>query len=147
MPNQQLGFSLKGRLRNTDLPVAKSLYPLFEAVVNAIYAIDDRIEMMNSFNMDDARIRIIINRGVASELFGGKAEILSIAIEDNGIGFDDANYYSFCELDSMYRASRGCKGIGRLLWLKCFSSVEIDSCYKDSGGDKKNRHFIFSQMA
>lgn len=144
MPNQQLGSSLKGRLRNTDLPVAKSLYPLFEAVVNSIYAIDDRVEAEDSFNSNEARIRIIINREGGSDLFGGKVEIHSITIEDNGIGFDDANYNSFCELDSMYRASRGCKGIGRLLWLKCFAAVEVDSCYKDNEGVKKNRHFSFT---
>lgn len=44
----------------------------------------------------------------------------------------------------MYRASRGCKGIGRLLWLKCFESVEIDSCYMDIDGVKQYRHFVFT---
>ena len=39
----QLGSSLEGRLRNTDLPISKCLFPVFEAVVNSIYAIDDRL--------------------------------------------------------------------------------------------------------
>ena len=47
MQNLQLGASLQGRLRNTDLPVSKCLYPLFEAVVNSIYAIDDRVDSDN----------------------------------------------------------------------------------------------------
>ena len=141
---KQLGASLQGRLRNTDLPISKCLYPLFEAVVNAIYAIDDRLASDTSFNSTDAKIIIRLNRAADSDLFGGKTEITSITIEDNGIGFNDDNFNSFCELDSMYRASRGCKGIGRLLWLKSFKSVEIDSCYIDSDAAKKYRHFAFT---
>ena len=134
---QQLGASLQGRLRNTDLPISKCLYPIFEAVVNSIYAIDDRLASDKSFISTDAKNKLKLNRAEKSDLFGGKTEILSISIEDNGIGFNDDNFKSFCELDSMYRASRGCKGIGRLLWLKCFESVEIDSCYMDIDGVKQ----------
>ena len=35
-----LNTSLKGRLRNTNLPITYSLFPLFEAVVNSIHSID-----------------------------------------------------------------------------------------------------------
>lgn len=141
---RNLGSNLRGRLRNTDLPVSKCLFPLFEAVVNSIYAIDDRIVSEDSFNSTDGRIRITLNRSSTGDLFGGKAEISSITIEDNGIGFDENNYESFCELDSMYRVNRGCKGIGRLLWLKCFTSVEIESFYWSHDGATKNRHFTFT---
>lgn len=141
---RNLGSNLRGRLRNTDLPVSKCLFPLFEAVVNSIYAIDDRIVSEDSFNSTDGRIRVTLNRSSTGDLFGGKAEISSITIEDNGIGFDENNYESFCELDSMYRVNRGCKGIGRLLWLKCFTSVEIESFYKSHDGATKNRHFTFT---
>ena len=141
---QNLRSSLKGRLRNTDLPISKCLFPLFEAVVNSIYAIDDRIVSEDSFESTDGKISVTLRRSSSSDLFGGKAELSTITIEDNGIGFDDNNYESFCELDSMYRANRGCKGIGRLLWLKCFSSVEIESYYKSNNGSIKNRHFAFT---
>ena len=141
---RNLGSNLRGRLRNTDLPVSKCLFPLFEAVVNSIYAIDDRIASVDSFASTEGKIRVTLNRSSDSDLFGGKAELSTITIEDNGIGFDDNNYNSFCELDSMYRANRGCKGIGRLLWLKCFASVEIESFYKSVEGTTKNRHFVFT---
>lgn len=141
---QNLRSSLKGRLRNTDLPISKCLFPLFEAVVNSIYAIDDRIVSGDSFESAEGKILVTLGRSSNSDLFGGKAELTTITIEDNGIGFDDKNYESFCELDSMYRASRGCKGIGRLLWLKCFSSVEIVSFYKSNNESIKNRHFAFT---
>lgn len=53
---QQLGASLQGRLRNTDLPISKCLYPIFEAVVNSIYAIDDRLASDKSFISTDAKL-------------------------------------------------------------------------------------------
>lgn len=140
----QLGSSLEGRLRNTDLPVTKCLFPVFEAVVNSIYAIDDRLKSDNSFSITEGKIRVILERANTSDLFGGKAELLGITVEDNGIGFTKDNYKSFCELDSLYRESLGCKGIGRLLWLKAFDSAEIESNYID-GSEVKRRHFIFSK--
>lgn len=51
----QLGSSLEGRLRNTDLPVTKCLFPVFEAVVNSIYAIDDRLKSDNSFSITEGK--------------------------------------------------------------------------------------------
>lgn len=78
MAMAQLGSSLEGRLRNTDLPITKSLFPIFEAVVNSIYAIDDRLKSDNTFAMADGKIRIILNRANESDLFGGKAELLSV---------------------------------------------------------------------
>lgn len=139
---EQLGSNLEGRLRNTDLPTTKCLFPIFEAVVNSIYAIDDRITNDSAFSMSDGRIRIIINRENKTDLFGDKPSISSITIEDNGIGFTDENYKSFCELDTMYRASLGCKGIGRLFWLKAFNSAEINSTFFSNG--IHNRHFFFT---
>lgn len=105
----QIASNLEGRLRNTDLPLAKCLFPLFEAVVNSIYAIDDRCKSDSSFSMKDGRIRVMLERSNDSDIFGGKAELCRVTIEDNGIGFTNDNYNSFCELDSMYRAQLGCK--------------------------------------
>lgn len=92
---RNLESNLRGRLRNTDLPVSKCLFPLFEAVVNSIYAIDDRIASIDSFASTEGKIRVTLNRSSDSDLFGGKAELSTITIEDNGIGFDDNNYNSF----------------------------------------------------
>lgn len=39
---------LKGRLRNTRLPKTRGLFPVFEAVVNSIHAIEDRSEDQSS---------------------------------------------------------------------------------------------------
>lgn len=70
-------------------------------------------------------------------------DITDFLVEDNGIGFTDENYESFTTLDSEHKLSRGGRGIGRLLWLKAFSRVEIQSIYKQDEEFKK-RKFSFS---
>lgn len=55
--------------------------------------------------------------------------IANIIITDNGIGFNALNFQSFNELDSDYKAERNCRGIGRLMWLKAFKEVEIESYF------------------
>ena len=57
-----LKTSLAGRLRNTNLPKSDALFPLFEAVVNSIHAIDDRIAEDDSFTLEDAHIKVLIVR-------------------------------------------------------------------------------------
>ena len=45
-----LQTNLMGRLRNTDLPKSNALFPLFEAVINSIHAIDEwKTKMDDSF--------------------------------------------------------------------------------------------------
>ena len=69
----------------------------------------------------------------------------SIKVIDNGEGFTDENFESFETMDSTHKSSQfGCKGIGRLLWLKAFEKVSIDSVYLNSDGEKYCRHFDFS---
>ena len=46
-----LNTSLKGRLRNTILPKSRELFPLFEAVVNSIRAIDERNKINPDFEI------------------------------------------------------------------------------------------------
>jgi hypothetical protein len=71
-----------------------------------------------------------------------KSEVTGFIVEDNGIGLDDANYASFLKPDSRHKARRGGKGIGRLGWLKVFSTIEIDSTYVGADGPV-NRSFNF----
>lgn len=127
-----IGSSLVGRLRNTSLPVSKCLFPLFEAVVNSILAIDERVKNDETFSRIDAYIDVRIQRELQTSVVEGtKPDVCSVQIEDNGVGFDENNFGSFMILDSMYRAELGCKGIGRLLWLKEFEGVHISSIYKE----------------
>ena len=138
-----LKTSLEGRLRNTNLPKSDALLPLFEAVVNSIHAIDDRIEADESFTMEDAFIKVSFVRSAQRNTDGSQPPITGFVIEDNGIGMNVDNYDSFQLLDSTYKESKGCKGVGRLLWLKAFSNVKVNSFFR-SGNELQKRSFIFS---
>ncbi len=144
-----LQTNLSGRLRNTALPLANGLYPLFEAVVNSIHAIEEA-GLLN----EDGRITIEILRHPQGQLQfqdpkkkrGPDAleEILGFRIIDNGIGFTDTNMESFNMLDSEHKVDKGGRGIGRLLWLKAFKRVNVESIFTDSGGNQKKRSFSFN---
>ena len=139
-----INTNLRGRLRNTPLPRSHGLLPLFEAVVNSIHAIDET-------GRSDGRVVIEITREMTLPLEDQKARrglppvenILGFHITDNGCGFTDENMLSFETLDSEYKAKLGCRGVGRLLWLKAFSFVRVDSTYRD-GAEFKRRTFSFS---
>jgi len=64
---------------------------------------------------------------------------------DNGIGFNEANFNSFKTLDSDYKIEKGGRGIGRLLWLKAFDRVEVNSCFLNDNDEMEQRTFSFSR--
>jgi hypothetical protein len=145
--------SLQGRLRNTTLKPNTPLLPLFEAVVNSIVATSDA-----NLKGEDGLITIRIRRDLEpiqqSLSFGrGKVgapkqeDIIGFDVTDNGIGFNDANLDSFTTLDSMYKASEGGKGIGRLTWLKAFDNVSVDSTFVGKGRQFGRRTFTFSEAS
>lgn len=132
---------LSGRVENLDLPKTKPLLPLLEAVSNSIHAIEDA-------GIANGRISIRIIRDTEGSLAldedaRGLIDITGFEITDNGKGFDDENYGSFETCDSRYKASRGAKGIGRLLWLKAFSEIRVSSNYLTFDGAARLREFGF----
>lgn len=139
--------NLKGRLRNTSLPKSHGLMPLFEAVVNSIHSIEEL-----GLNSEEGRISIEIVRQPQGQLNlqdgkkmpGREAleNIMGFKITDNGIGFDDANLQSFQTLDSDHKADKGCRGVGRLLWLKAFKKVSVTSTYQNAES-QRTRLFSF----
>lgn len=141
----EMGTNLKGRLKNTILPKNKAIFALFEAVVNSIHSIDERLNDDADFKIDNAHIDIIINRDVAHNLENDRSieDIVGFTIVDNGIGFNNTNYKSFRTFDSEYKASLGCRGVGRLTWLKVFSEASISSRYYENGAFKE-RSFRFA---
>jgi len=120
---------------------------MFEAVANSIHSIEDAGQESNG------RISIRIIRDGQASLDPGpnerpgpepKSDILDFVITDNGIGFTDSNLESFQTLDSDYKADRGGRGVGRLLWLKAFSRVIIESTYVSDTGTPHQRSFTFT---
>lgn len=140
--------SLSGRLRNTELPLGSGLLPLFEAVVNSIHAIDARGDDAPPGKLSVQIIRepqigiafVEESRRGASPL----EPIKSFLITDNGEGFSDVNFISFETLDTEHKVKLGCRGVGRLLWLKAFDAAEIDSTYRNAAGAYEHRIFRFT---
>lgn len=142
-----LTTSLAGRVRNTTLPKSHSLLPLLEAVVNGLQAIDAR-----GGDVGHGRLKVTIERSAQEEFdFGasgpGRAPqkpIVGFIVEDNGVGFTPDNMSSFETLDTDFKASLGCRGIGRLVWLKAFDKVSVRSAYTADDGTLVARQFKFS---
>lgn len=144
-----LATNLRGRLRNTVLPKTHALLPVFEAVVNSIHAIEESGKTSKDGQIEVEIVRLS-SKG-QKHLFdeekkrGPEAEdeIIGFAITDNGIGFTDPNMASFETLDTDHKIDRGCRGVGRLLWLKAFEKVQVESLFIDDGGACQRRAFIF----
>ena len=138
--------NLEGRVRNTSLPKSHALMPVFEAVVNSIQSIED-----SPTTPKDCWIRILVHRSKDTESIEGHlledseqiAPISGFTIEDNGVGFGEDKYAAFLTLDTDYRRPKGGHGIGRLLWLKAFDFIEIESLFQENNGRMK-RSFSFS---
>lgn len=136
-----LQTNLKGRLRNTSLPKSHGLMPVFEAVVNSIHSIEEKGNTING------KITLRINRATQGGLdLEAKSlpPIIGFTITDNGCGFDDANFKSFETLDSDHKIDKGCRGVGRLMWLKVFELVEVESHFLDENAELKKRAFRFN---
>lgn len=142
-----IATNLQGRLRNTSLPASGGMLPLYEAVANSIHAIEDAQVPTLSGRIT---IQIIRDGQTSIEFVKGpkrpgpeaKGEIMAFMISDNGVGFTDENMDSFLTLDSDYKASRGGRGVGRLLWLKAFQRAMVESTYGEEEPRKK-RTFSF----
>lgn len=142
-----LTTSLAGRVRNTSLPKSHALLPVLEAIVNGIQAIDAR-----QGSDDPGRIDVRVHRDSQAEfdfdLAGpGRAPmkpIIGFTVTDDGVGFTAQNMSSFETLDSDFKSDLGCRGVGRLLWLKAFDRVSVRSAYEDEQEELRGRQFRFS---
>ena len=138
--------TLEGRLRNTSLPFSKGLMPVYEAVINSIEAIEERRQVEGKA-LSDYSISLDIDRAAQLDLAPKRGprpegDIERFRITDDGVGFNDRNWESFSTLDSLHKVEKGCRGIGRLMWLKAFNNVEVRSIYQDNG-EVKRRNFAF----
>lgn len=143
---KKFSVNFEGRVNNFQLPLTKPLLPLFEAIVNAINAIDERRKISENFC---GRISIqILRDGLQTfdelEQNGEKVSpITGFIIKDNGCGFNEENMQSFLQSDSSHKVDIGGKGIGRFTWLKAFRSIKIKSIYNENG-NWKQRYFEFN---
>lgn len=130
-----------GKVNNVKISKKDALLPLFEAVVNSIQSIEEKEDR-------DGLIKIKIIRDEEQQVIEDKEDnnfraVSDIIVEDNGVGFNDANFRSFQLADSTYKFQKGAKGNGRFVWLKSFESVSVRSAYLDEEGKVKIRDFNF----
>ena len=134
-----ISTNLSGRLRNTSLPRSHGLLPVFEAVVNSAHALEEA-----QVSSEDGRICVAIKRAPMQQQLtvddepteleqSQRSDIVAFTVTDNGIGFNDENFEAFMTLDTERKATKGGRGIGRLLWLKAFDRAEVTSRFVDDG--------------
>jgi hypothetical protein len=137
-------FDLRNYIEtNVVLNKSHGLHPVYEAIANSL----DAIAELSSRIRGKIVVRIIrdMKEPVQMDMLGGKDEhpIIGFEIEDNGIGFTEKNYDSFCLGASSQKKTKGGKGLGRLTWLKVFDHAEIESVFKED--DKMHtRTFTFT---
>lgn len=132
-------INVMGMVKKTSIPKDDKLLPMFECVVNSIQAIELKY---GKENISNGAINISIIRG--NELLNDiNNKIDAFIIEDNGVGFTDKEMEAFNDWYTENKSDFGCHGIGRVLWLKAFNNVEIDSIYKNHG-KYYSRKFLFN---
>lgn len=118
--------NIKGLVDRLELSQAKAMMPLFEAISNAIDAIE---EHKDGFTKHAICIRLVAAHDLAHQ--GGDDSLVldGFDISDDGVGFDDDNLASFKEAHTLSKVKVGGKGVGRFTFLKVFSSVHIRSVF------------------
>ena len=136
-----LTVNLRGQVNQMRLPKSKALWPLFETIVNSIQSLEDTNDCVNPL------ITVLANRPIERQIsVDGEEEVNhfdEFIVTDNGEGFTERNYKSFLEAYTAYKLQKGCKGIGRFLWLKAFKTIEVKSVYTEDGKWFR-REFTFS---
>ena len=135
-----MDVDIRGRVANVKLSRSRCLLPLFEAIMNSLHAIEEA-------KPSEGRIEIRVERNQSQktidEVDPSSFPISGFVVNDNGIGFTDHHFRSFCKSDTTEKFMRGGKGVGRFLWLKAFKQAEVKSVFRDNGGMKK-REFSFA---
>lgn len=123
----QIRQDLSGKIRNLKLSAADYLFPLYEVVINSVQSIHESKE-------GNGEILIVIERdskGLDFKSADYSGVLKSFTVSDNGVGFNNANFDSFCTADTPHKLDLGCKGVGRFVALKAFEKVIIESTYLD----------------
>lgn len=89
------------------------LQPLYEAIANALEANATQIVV----TLEEETLLVDQEN----------AKITGYIVRDNGEGFTEKNIKSFTKLWSDTKKELGCKGYGRITWLKVFENVKVVS--------------------
>ena len=136
-----LQLELGGRVRNISKP--KHWYmAVAEAVKNSM----DAIEEANEKAKRQGWIEVVLERSKDLASLGAISPVQHVVVRDNGVGFNEPNFKSFCRPDSVYKLRRGGKGVGRLVGIQAFRQMQVGSVFQEDNAWKKRR-FVFQQEA
>ena len=123
-----------GRIVDEDISIRVGQYEvIYEAITNAIIA--GATEIKCDFNASENVLADDDKKIV-------RKKVDSILISDNGQGFTDENYSAFCTYRTDQNIEMGCKGVGRLLYLKVYEDAEFQSALVD---EQENRSFTYTR--
>lgn len=126
--------NIAGQVAQIKLPPAKALWPLFETVVNSLQSLEDSDVSEKKIIVNAMRPEYVqLQDDGQGNTIEEQAHFDSFVVSDNGNGFNEENYRSFLVSYSRLKAKKGCKGIGRFLWLKAFDEVSVKSIYFENG--------------
>src|ERR1700730_9347017 len=118
VPLQQ---ELKGRLRNIG-KLNHWLMAVAEAITNGLHAVEDsgragsvevifqRANQPSSNGDEQHQKSLRLDSERTTGLAKTKPPVENVFIIDDGIGFDEVNFGSFCKSDTLLKVSRGGKG-------------------------------------
>ena len=125
--------NVAGQVGQIKLSLAKALWPLFETVINSIQSLEDSNVSEKKIVIDALRPEHVqLKTDGQGNMTEEPAHFETFIVTDNGNGFNTENYNSFLEAYSQLKVKKGCKGIGRFLWLKAFDRVTINSTYLEN---------------
>lgn len=117
-----VGVSVAVKKLNKRVPF---MQPVFEAISNSLESGSENIAV--NFLCSDKQLNLAEDDQLAP-----LKRIDGFTITDDGGGFDSNNTQAFTELWTKNKVALGCKGVGRLTWLKVYENIDIVS--KTSSG-------------
>lgn len=123
-----------GRIVDEDISIRVTQDDvIYEAITNAIIAGATKIKC--DF---DALERLLDDNGETIV----RKKVDTIKVTDNGSGFTEENYKAFCTYRTDQHKDMGCKGIGRLIYLKVYQDATFKSELFD---EQEVRSFKFTR--
>lgn len=124
-------LDLASEIKRASLPAGLSgfLYPVFEAVSNALHSIEDRYGLRAH---EDGFIKVEVD-----------IDAKTILVEDNGEGFNAVNLDAFLTPFTGNKLRRHGKGFGRFISFKIFNNVFYASPTKFADGREANAVFEY----
>ncbi|WP_260407416.1 hypothetical protein [Pseudomonas cichorii] len=137
-------LDIRGSIKNTKL--SSNPYVVFEELISN--SIDSYLIRKHSDQSVES-LQITITVDLLSDLIGG-TESVSVSCVDNGCGFGDDQLKAFLTKDTSYKDDLSisgigrCKGAGRIQFFHHFSSLSIDSTFRQ-GRDLIRREMHYKE--